>query len=209
MTSRLIDQVIALSGVCQAASLAQQIARNGECDQDALRTSLKSILITEPDSVEAVFGDKSQIMPGLAALLNQLQAQSSVKDVELTRYAINLLALERKMAGQRGLFTLLGERVAQVKRQVEHVDLLDSGPIANLASIYSELISPIGPRIQVSGAPTHLKQPDVQNRIRATLLAGIRAAVLWRQVGGKRRQLLLSRKKIIDTGQYLKQLISQ
>jgi high frequency lysogenization protein len=33
-------------------------------------------------------------------------------------------------------------------------------------------------------------------KVRALLLAGIRAAVLWRQVGGSRLQILFSRAKI-------------
>ena len=38
-----------------------------------------------------------------------------------------------------------------MKRQLHHFDLLDEQVLANLASIYSEHISPIGPRIQVAG----------------------------------------------------------
>jgi high frequency lysogenization protein len=37
----------------------------------------------------------------------------------------------------------------------------------------------------------------VQHRIRALLLAGIRAAVLWRQVGGKRRHFFFGKGKIV------------
>ncbi|MEH6454630.1 MAG: DUF489 family protein, partial [Psychromonas sp.] len=35
------------------------------------------------------------------------------------------------------------------------------------------------------------------HKIRALLLAGVRAAVLWRQIGGKRRQLIFSRKAML------------
>jgi high frequency lysogenization protein len=43
--------------------------------------------------------------------------------------------------------------------------------------------------------------------IRASLLAGIRAAILWRQTGGKRWQLLLNRKKIAQLANQLKTVI--
>ncbi len=66
-----------------------------------------------------------------------------------------------------------------------------------MAAIYVDVISPLGPRIQVTGSPAVLQSPQVQAKVRATLLAGIRAAVLWhRQVGGGRLQLMFSRNRL-------------
>jgi high frequency lysogenization protein len=48
-----------------------------------------------------------------------------------------------------------------------------------------------------------LIQAANQHKIRAWLLAGIRAAVLWRQVGGNRRNILFSRSKIVKNAQQL------
>ncbi len=47
----------------------------------------------------------------------------------------------------------------------------------------------------VRGEPLHLQNPDNAARIRVALLAGIRAAVLWRQAGGSKWQFLLQRRK--------------
>ncbi|GAA5215168.1 high frequency lysogenization protein HflD [Corallincola platygyrae] len=204
MSTPLIDQVLSFSGICQATALVQQIAKTGQADSDALQNTLKSILITDPRSTEEVFGGTANLTLGINTLVNQLNPTGDSKDAELTRYVVNLLSLERKVAQQRGLMSMLGERITQVKRQIEHTNELDSQVVRSLAAIYSDLISPLGPRIQVSGSPTYLKQDLCQNQIRAALLAGLRAAVLWRQVGGKRRHLLLSRKKILDTARYLK-----
>lgn len=44
--------------------------------------------------------------------------------------------------------------------------------------------------------PAVLQSPQVQAKVRATLLAGIRAAVLWHQVGGGRLQLMFSRNRL-------------
>ncbi len=101
---------------------------------------------------------------------------------ELTRYLINLLALERKLSGRRDSLAQLGDRIETVQRQIQHFDLLDDQMISNLASIYLDTISPLGPRIQVTGNPAQLQQTGVQHKVRALLLAGIRGAVLWRQV---------------------------
>ncbi|MEW8367847.1 MAG: DUF489 family protein, partial [Candidatus Thiodiazotropha taylori] len=64
--------------------------------------------------------------------------------------------------------------------------------------IYAENISTLKPRIMVSGETIYLQNSDNVNRIRALLLSGIRSAMLWRQTGGRRRQLLFSRSNYID-----------
>ncbi|STO54149.1 lysogenization regulator [Canicola haemoglobinophilus] len=75
--------------------------------------------------------------------------------------------------------------------------------LSTLASIYVDIISPLGARIQVQGFPLYLQQLSIQNRIRACLLAGIRSAVLWRQMGGTKWQFLFSRRKLIATAQQI------
>jgi len=126
-----------------------------------------------------------------------------VKDPELTRYIISLINLERKLIKQPKQLTQLGERIDASKKQLVHYDITSETLISSFASIYSDIISPLGARIQVTGEPSMLKQTVNQHKIRALLLAGIRAAVLWRQVGGKRRNILFSRSKIVRTAQQL------
>jgi high frequency lysogenization protein len=48
----------------------------------------------------------------------------------------------------------------------------------------------------VSGESQHLSNPDQANKIRALLLAGMRSAVLWAQLGGSRWQILLWRRRL-------------
>jgi high frequency lysogenization protein len=76
-----------------------------------------------------------------------------------------------------------------------------------MADLYRQSISNISPRIIVKGKPLFLQNPDTQNRIRALLLAGIRSAVLWRQLGGTRLQLLFSRKSIVSDAEELLELL--
>ena len=122
----------------------------------------------------------------------------SPSNSELTKYIINLLTLERKLSSRRDSLSQLGDRITTLDRQTQHFELLDDQMISNIASVYLDVISPLGPRIQVSGNPEQLKQTHVQNKVRAVLLAGIRGTVLWRQVGGKRRHLLFSRKRLLE-----------
>jgi high frequency lysogenization protein len=61
------------------------------------------------------------------------------------------------------------------------------------------VISPLGAKIMVQGNPVYLAQPQVIAEVRAALLAGIRAAVLWRQVGGSFWDFFLRRGAIANT----------
>jgi high frequency lysogenization protein len=49
--------------------------------------------------------------------------------------------------------------------------------------------------VMVSGNPQQLQQSNVVEKVRTNLLAAVRSAVLWRQVGGRQWQLLLYRRQ--------------
>ncbi|QDO76529.1 high frequency lysogenization protein HflD [Aeromonas caviae] len=198
MSDKFQDRTMAFAGICQAAYLVQKVARDGSCNEASLRESLQSILVTNPTQPLEVFGSHLAIRDGYRALVEQLGADGSQKNAELTRYVVSLIALERKLAKRKDILNMLGERISQIGRQQQHFDLLDEQILANMASIYSDLISPIGPRIQVAGTPLFLQQPLVQHKVRALLLAGIRAVVLWRQLGGSRTQIIFARKKMVE-----------
>jgi high frequency lysogenization protein len=199
---RFYESNIALAGLCQAAALVKQIARDNEFDSQALTTSLNSIAITNSENTEQVFGDIHQLTLGYQTIVAQLSNQSTNKDVEITRYIASLLSIERKLSASKKTMAALGERISNVQRQQLHLDISDSQMLSNLASIYTDVVSPVTRKIQVAGDPALLQRPDNQHRVRAILLAGVRAAVLWRQLGGKRRHILFSRQQIIDNAEH-------
>ena len=86
---------MALSGLCQAASLVQQVARKGTVDSAPMQASIESLFGIESDSTAAVFGGWVQLKQGLLTLIRQLDRKE--RDLELTRYAGCLLFLERKV----------------------------------------------------------------------------------------------------------------
>ncbi|MEH6736131.1 MULTISPECIES: high frequency lysogenization protein HflD [Shewanella] len=194
----LFERTMAFAGILQAIGQVQYLARHGESDKDALAATLNTILVTEPESTVEVYQDKAILDNGYQLIQNQL-GDGSNKDVETTRYLVGVLALERKLARSPNGLGMLAERINQVHRQLAHFAITDEQVLANFASIYSDIISELGPKLQISGNPDCLKQPQVQNKIRALLLAAMRSAVLWRQLGGKRRHLVFARKAIFDT----------
>lgn len=196
------DITLALAGICQSARLVQQLAHEGQCDNDALSTVLGGLLQTNPPSTLAVFGGNEQSLKmGLETLQSVLNANRQGPAAELTRYTLSLMVLERKLNANKSAMNTLGDRISQLDRQLAHFDLESETMMSSLASIYTDVISPLGPRIQVIGSPAILQSTLVQAKIRATLLAGIRSAVLWQQVGGSRLQLMFSRNRLFKQAQ--------
>lgn len=203
------ERMLAFAGVCLASVCVQQLARRGQVTpNDAADVLLDSLLVIDAPSTTAVYQPLTALKPGLQVLQRQLDAPGD-KDVEQTRYVIGMLQLERRLAKQPAALQKLGESITQIKRQRDHFDFPVSDILANMASTYSDVISPLGPRIQIQGNPEFLKQSDVQNRIRAILLAGIRSAVLWRQLGGKRRQVILNRRHMLLAAKQLLHSIAE
>ncbi|RUO31762.1 lysogenization regulator HflD [Aliidiomarina sedimenti] len=192
------QRMLAFSGVCLASVCVQQLARRGQVNPpEAAQVLIDSTLIVDAADTESIYQPLSALLPGLKVLLRQLDA-SGDKDVEQTRYVVGMLQLERRLARNDKAMNQLGSAISQIKRQRETFAFEDSDITANLGSAYSDIISGIGPRIQIQGDSNFLTQPQIQKRIRAMLLAGIRSAVLWRQLGGKRRQVVLNRKQMLN-----------
>ncbi|ELY5847448.1 high frequency lysogenization protein HflD [Cronobacter turicensis] len=208
MAKNFYDITLALAGICQSARLVQALAHEGTCDSEALRVSLKSVIDQNPASTLDVFGGRETgLKVGLETLLGMLNTSSRQgPGAELTRYTLSLMVLERKLAGSKGAMNTLGNRIADLSRQLEHFELESDTLMNAMAGIYVDVISPLGPRIQVNGSPNVLQSPQVQAKVRATLLAGIRAAVLWQQVGGGRLQLMFSRNRLTTQA---KQILAQ
>jgi len=202
--NNLAKQTITMAAICQASVLVQKIARTGSVEEAELAIMLNSIMVTSPKNILDVYSDDiAHLKSGLKALIEQLGNQTKQKDPELTRYVVSLLGLERRLAKKKNQLSLLGDRIEQSQRQLAHYDITSETLIASLASIYSDLLSPIGTPIQIAGEPSMLKQQNNQHKIRALLLAGIRSSVLWRQVGGKRRNILFGRTKMVACAQQL------
>jgi high frequency lysogenization protein len=207
------EQTITFAAICQTAHLVQQVSRNGQVNDTELAVLLNSIITTSPDNTLAVYGGElANVKQGIELLINHLGdssvngKQNKVKDPEFTRYIINLINLERRLIKNPKQLTQLGMRIEATKRQLDHYPITSETLIASFASIYSDIISPLGARIQVTGEPNILKQTATQHKIRALLLAGIRSTVLWRQVGVKRRKIIFSRNKLVKTA---KELLAQ
>lgn len=203
MNRSLQNQTLALAGVFQASALVQQIAHTGRCTSSTLETCIQSLFVTDPANTLAVYGELKDLREGLATLESVLSSQSRNQDIEILRYALSLIQLESRLNRNPDMLDVIGSRIEQARHTADHFGYSHGNLMRNLASIYSDTISTLKPRIQVTGDPNVLTVDDNAAKIRALLLAGIRSAVLWRQTGGRRWHLIFNRRKAITAAHAL------
>ncbi|MBV35394.1 MAG: lysogenization regulator HflD [Rickettsiales bacterium] len=191
------DSVIALAGICQAINCVKDISRTGQTDPVDMETMLVSILKTEADSTEAVYGSHKYLSTGFQTLIDLLSGPRT--DADLSRYLVSVISLQKRFLADSNMKQVMASRVNQANRLYEYQEKIDHDLIEQLAHIYKDTISTYPTKIQVTGSSQYLQQAGNQSKIRAMLLAAIRSAVLWQQVGGKKRHFLFSKAKIIDT----------
>ena len=195
------ERALALAGLMQAAALVHRIAHVGSADGDALAASLGSVFRIDAETVDAVYGGVRGMRLGLETLLSQLDGNG--RDPSMTRIAATVLHVERRLAGRRDMLEVLRAGLEQVARQAEHLGSSHPTVLARLAELYGGTVSTLRPRVLVRGNPQYLAQDSVVSEIRAVLLAAVRSAVLWRQVGGSYPDLLLRRRPLATAARAL------
>jgi high frequency lysogenization protein len=192
------DRVIALAAMIQVATLVQSIANTGQLNGADFETLMNSLLATDAASTQDVYGNIDNIHTGLSALNKLLTNKKTKEDITTLRLIVSLLNLEKKLVKHPEMMALISKEIDQIPNQIDYFGGINSSQvIARFADVYHQTISQLTPRIHVHGDPTFLQQADNVNRIRALLLTGIRAAILWRQKGGKRWHFLFQSNKLL------------
>lgn len=195
----LQEQLVALGAVFEAAALVDRIARTGQVPNAALGSMLGSLLVREDKPAREIYGgDDLNLRDGYRALVGALERDTSSLQREPLRYALAMIGLERQLDKRSDLLQVIGSRLDQIQQQVDHFGLTHENVIASFGGLYQDTLSTFRQRIQVQGDMRHLQQTDNAAKIRALLLAGIRSARLWRQLGGHRWQMVFSRRKLLD-----------
>ena len=198
-------RTLALAGVFRAAALVDVLANNGIISAEDLEVSVKSIFETDPDDTIEVFGNLSNLSAGFQTVLNQLGKDSNNRNIDIARYVVSMLFLERRLMKNAEMLDTLSTGVELATRQSEHFSTTHENVIANIADLYSRTISELGPRIMVNGEQHFLTATAISNKIRTVLLAGIRSAVLWQQLGGRRWHILFQRNRYLQEAKSLLQ----
>ena len=195
------QKTLALAAVFQAAAVAESLAWKGVADKDALKTLLDSTLVFDTDNPEAIYGNAKALELGIKTLEACLMdAGGDSRQTEKLSYALGMIHIEGQLSKSSSLLTLLRQRLEQAQRQLAHFDhdILAQGMVNNLAGAYVDTLGTLKFRIQVKGNEQRLKTVGMAEQIRASLLAGVRAAWLWKRLGGRRWHLLFTRGQILE-----------
>jgi high frequency lysogenization protein len=191
------NRAIALAAVTLAASLVESIARNGMCDAEDFETMINSLFAEGHDHVGTIYGGTYHLRGGLHLSAKLLHGTGIEQAKPILAYAAGLMTLEKRLSKDKTMLATIGEGMQRIKKQSDYFGShTHASVIGGIADLYGNTVSTLKPRIIVRGKPEHLKQSDNTNKVRALLLAGIRAAHLWHQHGGGHFRLLLGRNKL-------------
>lgn len=191
------DQILALAGISQSATLVERLAKTGTAPGEQLETGVYSLFQQNPSSAGDVFGGPDKLLQGLKVSRQLLQSRQHPEYTDCLRYMLSIMYLQRQLSKKGDLLAIIGNRLEKASIQAEHFSLTHENVFSNLASIYSDTLSSFRFRIQVLGDFNYLQQQRIANQIRAMLFAGVRAATLWRQLGGRRLHLLFHRRRLL------------
>lgn len=213
--SRWEYQTIALAAVAQCATLVNQLAQYERASQFDMAACINPLLVLNPASTADVYPDISGLNTGLKTLQDIFSNDRLRENADVVRYTLGMLLLRNRLVRDKGMQNRIREKL----QLVSPLHVLDSpgdgeGDRAaefeqdltyeQLADLYQDTISTLSYRIQVQGKLHNLKNELIANKIRALLLAGIRSAVLWYQLGGRRWRLLLYRNRIQQTAGHIR-----
>jgi high frequency lysogenization protein len=194
--NRWQEMALSLSGVINAVILVDKIAKHGSIANAELEPCIQTLFKRQPKDTLDVYGQLSTLLTSMEILHSLLSQQRNPAHANLLRYCMGVLHLQKKLSKKPKMLADIGGKLDKAAQQVEMFGLCSENLMANLAETYTTTISTFNFRIQVVGEASHLQQPRLANQIRSLLLAAIRSAMLWHQVGGKRWHFIIYRKQL-------------
>ena len=190
------ERALALAGLVQALAQVRRIAETGQAHAATLATAIDSVFRFQAPSTAAVYGGAERVRDGLVLLRDYFESRG--RDEQLPRLALSVLQLERRFAQDEDMMRRVREGLqAQTARAAQlggtHPDVLSA-----LGALYADTLSHLRPRVLVQGNPHYLGQPGVVAEVPAVLLAAVRSAMLWRQLGGSLWDLTLRRRALLE-----------
>ena len=197
------ERTLALAGVFQATELVRQAAHHGTWSGYAASSCLHSLFQLEAESTAEIYGGVAKMRLGMETMLAVLQGDNHYADS--LRYAVGLLQVEKKFRRAGKLQDEVGRRLQDISTDGVELDQHEREDLQahDISELYSNTISKLSPRIVVNGKPPYLKNDRTVDWVRTLLMAGLRSATLWHQLGGGRFELMFGRKKIIREAESL------
>ncbi|WP_068859690.1 lysogenization protein HflD [Perlucidibaca aquatica] len=194
------DKTLALAAIFQAAGLANELARKGSTDSSVEAFLTQTVLVMDTDNISEIYPSIDGLKPGLRWLEGCLleQGRGLQNAGEIIRIALGVIQVEGQFNEHEGVQNTLRTRLENINRQRVMNPDMSSTELNNLfGSAYVDSLGQLRFRVQIRGDAKQLQAPGMAERIRAILLAGVRAAWLWRRLGGRRWHLIFTRGQIL------------
>ena len=149
---------------------------------------------------EIALGGVQGVYAGLPDLARKNPDPSAV---ERLRYAIAMIDIQKRLRRDTTIASRLRAQLDEIRDGGTILDLNSPEGISALAEIYSATLSLLTPKIIIRGSEQHLKDEDIVLKVRSVLLAGVRAAYLFHELGGRKWQIFIGRKKLADSASRL------
>lgn len=201
---------IALAALFQCCAQIARVANTGFWDEHAASAVIRGLLVTNPQTVEDIYAP-GRLMTGFKQLVesfDRTMVNKTSDTIAITQNALKLIALEVSISRNSEIFNRMGSEIDRLASNIlaskpDYLEsspeiILDSAYLRDFSSLYQSLISPNFQKLIIYGEEQYLRDTANQDKIRALLLSGIRAVVLWRQLGGRRRFLFFRRKAIVE-----------
>ena len=132
MSDKTTELCIALAALFQTADLVRTLAHEGNADEEATRTLLQSLFNNDAGSAVDVYGSASSLKKGLELITGILgNSSGGNRAMEITRYAINLIHLEKKLGRNPEMGKQIIDEIETVDRQrVYFGDIMNSSILA-------------------------------------------------------------------------------
>ena len=195
--SSIENQTLALAGIFQSASLIEQLAYKGELNQAAYDCSFDSLFTFNAPTAIDVFGNLAGLSRGLKALTQYLGGENQDSGSNMAYYVLSMLKIASLLKSDQKMATVIQTGLQTIETQAAEFEMSRISVASKIDGLYQDTLSTINPRIMIKGEQNYLTNSANAGRIRVLLLAGVRAAVLWHQLGGGKWKLMISRKKYV------------
>jgi high frequency lysogenization protein len=197
LTDKKKERVIALAGLFQAAQMVTDLAKNGKCDDFYYQCLCESLFVFSPNTTIDVYGNNLKNLQCGFKLLSDLSAQKINREQsESARYALSMLALFKQLNKNSSMLEIIRSRLNHMHYNKTHFSDDSLQLASSISGLYQDTLSTLKFRIQVTGNMHFLKEVPISDKVRVMLFAGIRASMLWHQLGGSKWQIIFGRAEI-------------
>ena len=204
-TEAFKNQCISMAAIIQAAHIADEIAVTGKYSEKHLKASANSIFSVDTSNLAKIYPDLSELKLGLQNLISIFNDGKTYTKSRVVRYTFAIIQLQLILEKDPNMLMQIHEKLRLELENEQATDTVESifNSCFRAAEIYSTTLSKLRFKIYITGDRELISQNNNEKIIRAMLLAGIRAAFLWHQFGGRRWKLFFQRRKMVEVARNL------